>query len=227
MSKSESKLINMKKFITIAGNIGAGKSSLVYMLSQRLGWKPFFEPVSNNPYLADFYKDMATWGFHSQIFFLSHRLRVYRELADCRSSVILDRSLYEDAEIFARNLYTKGIMNQRDYETYEALYHSLISFLPTPDLMIYLRASTNTLVGRIKKRGRDFEQTIKSDYLAQLNQAYEVWISSFSLCPVLTIPTDNLDFVSMPNHMNLILRKVKEKIAGKEEVVFLPEEYST
>jgi len=216
----------MKKFITIAGNIGAGKSSLVRMLSSRLGWEPFFEPVANNPYLADFYEDMKAWGFHSQIFFLSHRLRVYRELADYRSSVILDRSLYEDAEIFARNLFTKGVMNQRDYETYEALYHSLVSFLPTPDLMIYLRASVSTLSGRIKKRGRDFEQTIKPDYLDQLNQAYEAWISSFSLCPVLTIPADNLDFVSMPDHMDLIVKKVDEKISGKEEVVFLPEEYS-
>ncbi len=216
----------MKKFITIAGNIGAGKSSLVQMLSNRLGWKPFFEPVANNPYLADFYEDMKAWGFHSQIFFLSHRLRVYRELADCQSSVILDRSLYEDAEIFARNLFTKGIMNQRDHETYEALYHSLVSFLPTPDLMIYLRASVSTLSGRIIKRGRDFEKTIKSDYLDQLNQAYEAWISNFSLCPVLTIPTDNLDFVSMPDHLDLIVRKVDEKISGKEEVVFLPEEYS-
>ena len=216
----------MKKFITIAGNIGVGKSSLVQMLSNRLGWKPFFEPVANNPYLADFYEDMKAWGFHSQIFFLSHRLRVYRELADCQSSVILDRSLYEDAEIFARNLFTNGIMNQRDYETYEALYHSLISFLPTPDLMIYLRASVSTLSGRIIKRGRDFEKTIKSDYLDQLNQAYEAWISNFSLCPVLTIPTDNLDFVSMPDHLDLIVRKVDEKISGKEEVVFLPEEYS-
>ena len=217
----------MKKFITVSGNIGAGKSSLVEKLSQRLEWVPFFEPVSNNPYLADFYEDMAAWGFHSQIFFLSHRLRVYRKLSDCRSSVILDRSLYEDAEIFARNLYTNGIMNQRDFETYDALYRSLTSFLPTPDLMIYLRASISTLIGRIKKRGRDFEQTIKTDYLTQLNQAYEMWISNFSLCPVLCIPTDNLDFVSMPKHMDLILTKVKEKIAGKEEVIFSPEEYST
>lgn len=215
----------MKKFITVAGNIGVGKSSLVQMLSQRLGWEPFFEPVSNNPYLADFYEDMKAWGFHSQVFFLSHRLRVYRELADCRSSVILDRSLYEDAEIFARNLYLKGIMSQRDYGTYEALYRSLISFLPTPDLIIYLRASVDTLVGRIKKRDRDFEQTIKRDYLDNLNQAYDLWISNFSLCPVLTIPTDNLDFVSMPKHMNLIIQKVEEKISGKEEVKFLPEEY--
>ncbi|MCJ7804163.1 deoxynucleoside kinase [Patescibacteria group bacterium] len=215
----------MKKFITIAGNIGVGKSSLVQMLSQRLGWEPFFEPVSNNPYLADFYKDMKAWGFHSQVFFLSHRLRVYRELADCRSSVVLDRSLYEDAEIFAHNLYLQGIMSQRDFETYEALYRSLISFLPTPDLIIFLRASIDTLVGRIKKRDRDFEQTIRRDYLDNLNQAYDLWISNFSLCPVLTIPTDNLDFVSMPKHMDLIIQKVEEKISGKEEVKFFPEEY--
>jgi deoxyadenosine/deoxycytidine kinase len=215
----------MKKFITIAGNIGAGKSSLVQMLSQRLGWEPFFEPVTNNPYLADFYKDMKAWGFHSQVFFLSHRLKVYRELADCRSSVILDRSLYEDAEIFARNLYLKGIMSQRDYETYEALYRSLIGFLPTPDLIIFLRASVDTLIGRIKKRDRDFEQTIKRDYLDNLNEAYDLWISNFSLCPVLTIPTDSLDFVSMPKHLDLIIQKIEEKISGKEEVKFLPEDY--
>ena len=217
----------MKKFITIAGNIGAGKTSLVQMLSQRLGWEPFFEPVSNNPYLADFYDDMSAWGFHSQVFFLSHRLRVYRELADCGASVILDRSLYEDAEIFARNLYNNGVMNQRDFETYDALYRSLMSFLPTPDLVIYLRASISTLVERIKKRGRDFEQTIQEDYLKQLNQAYETWILNFSLCPVLTIPSDDLDFVSMPKHMDLVLQKVKEKIAGKDEVVFTPEECSS
>jgi len=215
----------MNKFITIAGNIGAGKSTLVYMLSQRLRWEPFFEPVANNPYLADFYQDMATWGFHSQIYFLSHRLRVYSELSKSNSSVILDRSLYEDAEIFAHNLFRRGIMNQRDYDTYESLYQSLVDFLPAPDLMIYLRASTETLIERIKKRGRDYEKTISPDYLAQLNESYETWISKFSLCPVLTIPTDNLDFVSMPKHMDLVHRKVEEKIAGKDEVIFLPEEY--
>lgn len=215
----------MKKFITVAGNIGAGKSSLVDMLSQRLRWKPFFEPVANNPYLADFYEDMPSWGFHSQVYFLSHRLRVYSELSKCRTSVVLDRSLYEDAEIFAHNLFKKGIMSKRDYKTYEALYLSLISFLPTPDLMIYLRASTGTLIKRIKKRGRAYEKTIQPEYLAQLNEAYEIWISAFSFCPVLTIPSDNLDFVSMPDHMDLIHKKVKEKIAGKDEVIFLPEEY--
>lgn len=215
----------MKKFITIAGNIGAGKTSLVHLLSQRLRWEPFFEPEANNPYLSDFYKDMHAWGFQSQVYFLSHRLRVYRELADCRNSVILDRSLYEDAEIFAHNLFINGFMTQRDYKTYEALYQSLVSFLPTPDLIIYVRASIDTLTNRISKRGRDYETSIKPEYLIQLNDAYEKWISNFSLCPVLTIPSDNLDFISMPKHMDLILQKVKDKIAGKDEVVFLPEEY--
>ena len=217
----------MKKFITVAGNIGAGKSSLVEKLSQQLKWQPFYEPVANNPYLADFYRDMPAWGFHSQVYFLTHRLRVYHDLVECPSSVILDRSLYEDAEIFARNLYLNGNMERRDYETYEDLYKSLLCFLPTPDLVIYLRASVDTLKQRIHQRGREYERSIDPGYLSQLNQAYEEWITSFSLCPVLTIPADNLDFVSQSQHMDLILRKVQEKIAGKDEVVFLPEEYNT
>jgi deoxyadenosine/deoxycytidine kinase len=216
----------MKKFITIAGNIGAGKSSLVARLSQELGWQPFYEPVTNNPYLADFYENMPAWGFHSQVYFLTHRLHVYHDLSEASSSVILDRSLYEDAEIFARNLYLNGNMSQRDYETYEALYQSLLCFLPTPDLVIYLRASVTTLQQRIHLRGREYEKSIDQGYLSQLNKAYESWISSFSLCPVLTVPADNLDFVSEPKHMALILKKVQDKIAGKDEVVFLPEEYS-
>jgi len=216
----------MKKFITVSGNIGAGKSSLVRLLSSRLRWRPFFEPESNNPYLADFYEDMPAWGFHSQIFFLSHRLRVYRELSDCPGSVILDRSLYEDAEIFACNLYQKGIMARRDFETYDALYQSLLTFLPVPDLVIYLRASVGTLVDRIRQRNRDYEKSIDPAYLEQLNSAYEKWINRFALCPVLTVPADNLDFVTQPRHMDLIVDKVREKIAGKDEVPFLPEEYN-
>ena len=216
----------MEKFITIAGNIGAGKSSLVDKLCRELKWQPFYEPVTHNPYLSDFYENMKAWGFHSQVYFLTHRLRVYHELRQYPGSVILDRSLYEDAEIFAHNLYLNGIMERRDYETYEALYHSLLNFLPTPDLVIYLRASIDTLQHRIRLRGRDYEKSIDPDYLAQLNTAYEKWINSFSLCPILIVPADNLDFVSQPAHMNLILQKVREKIAGKDEVVFLPEEYS-
>ncbi len=217
----------MKKFITVAGNIGVGKSSLVRRLSHRLSYQPFFEPESNNPYLADFYQDMNAWSFHSQIFFLGHRLRVYRDLTDCPDSVILDRSLYEDAEIFAHNLFLNGHLTRRDYDTYEALYQSLLAFLPAPDLVIYLRASVSTLVERIQQRDRDYERTIDAVYLEQLNNAYDAWISGFSLCPVLTIPADNLDFVSHSNHLELILNKVQEKIAGKDEVIFLPGEYTS
>ncbi len=217
----------MKKFITVAGNIGAGKSSLVKMLSSQLKWQPFFEPVTSNPYLADFYQDMPAWGFHSQIYFLTHRLQVYHDLIKYPSSVILDRSLYEDAEIFARNLFLNGVMSQRDYETYETLYLSLLNFLPTPDLVIYLRASVSTLQQRIHLRGRDYEMSINAAYLEQLNKSYENWISAFSLCPVLTIPADDLDFVSRPPHMKLILTKVQEKLSGKDEVSFLPEEYNS
>ena len=214
----------MKKFIIVAGNIGVGKSSLVRRLSHRLKWQPFFEPEANNPYLPDFYKDMQAWSFHSQIFFLGHRLRVYRDLTDYPDSVVLDRSLYEDAEIFAHNLYLNGFMTRRDYDTYEALYQSLLAFLPAPDLVIYLRASVPTLVERIQQRNRDYEKTIDTGYLEQLNSAYETWIAGFSACPVLTIPADNLDFVSHSRHLELILSKVQEKIAGKDEVIFLPGE---
>ncbi len=214
----------MKKFIIVAGNIGVGKSSLVRRLSHRLKWQPFFEPEANNPYLPDFYKDMQAWSFHSQIFFLGHRLRVYRDLTDYPDSVVLDRSLYEDAEIFAHNLYLNGFMTRRDYDTYEALYQSLLAFLPAPDLVIYLRASVPTLVERIQQRNRDYEKTIDTGYLEQLNSAYEAWIAGFSVCPVLTIPADNLDFVSHSRHLELILSKVQEKIAGKDEVIFLPGE---
>jgi deoxyadenosine/deoxycytidine kinase len=141
----------MKKIIAIAGNIGAGKSTLVRLFSQRLEWDPFFEPVSENPYLADFYNDMPAWGFHSQIYFLTHRVRIHQQLFKHPSSVIQDRSIYEDAEVFACNLYQQGYISQRDYETYHLLYTTLTEFLPPPDLVIYLRASIPTLVKRIQK----------------------------------------------------------------------------
>ena len=218
--------MGIKKFITVAGNIGAGKSTLVKLLSERLDWQPFYEPVANNPYLADFYKDMNSWSFHSQVFFLTHRLCVYQELSVWPTSVILDRSLYEDAEIFAGNLFAQGYMNQRDYKTYQQLYSILLNFLPTPDLVVYLRCSVSTLMDRIHKRGRDFERSMDSSYLETLNQAYEKWIAEFTLCPILTVPADDLNLVANPQHMDLIVRKVQEKIAGKEEVIFLPEEYN-
>jgi deoxyadenosine/deoxycytidine kinase len=217
--------VGIKKFITVAGNIGAGKSTLVKLLSERLDWQPFYEPVANNPYLADFYKDMNSWSFHSQVFFLTHRLCVYQELSSWPTSVILDRSLYEDAEIFAGNLFAQGYMNERDYKTYQQLYAILLNFLPTPDVVIYLRCSVPTLLERIQKRGRDFERSMDSSYLETLNRAYEKFIAGFTLCPILTVPADDLNLVANPQHMDLIVSKVREKIAGKEEVSFLPEEY--
>ncbi len=214
----------MKKFIAVAGNIGVGKSTLVDLLCQRLGWQPFYEPVTENPYLADFYNNMHAWSFHSQIFFLTHRLRIHQQILRHEGSVIQDRSIYEDADIFARNLYLQGYLSQRDYETYYALYQTIAEFLPPPDLVIYLRASVETLQNRIRQRARHYERGISHEYLARLNQLYEEWIAAFTLCPVLTVPADNLDYVAHPRHLDLILKKVQDKLTGKEEVVFSPEE---
>jgi len=214
----------MKKFVAVAGNIGVGKSTLVKMLCERLEWAPFYEPVSENPYLADFYADMAAWAFHSQVFFLTRRLRIHHELSMHPGSVIQDRSLYEDAEIFAQNLYLQGFMQERDYLSYRELYETAVQLLPPPDLMIYVRASVPTLISRISMRGRDYERTIAPEYLTGLNDLYETWISNFVLCPVLTIPADDLDYVAHSGHLSLIVAKVDEKLTGNEEVVFEAEE---
>lgn len=210
----------MKRFIAVAGNVGVGKSALTGLLAERLNWEPFFEAVDENPYLADFYADMRAWSFHSQIFFLSRRLRHHRQLLDHPNSVVQDRSVYEDAEIFARNLYVQGDMGERDYRSYRELYEVLTSFLPPPDLVIYLRAELPTLQRRIAKRGRDYEQDISPDYLERLNQLYEEWVGSLTLCPVLTIPADELDFVAHDTHLTLITEKVLEKLQGREEITF-------
>ena len=216
----------MKKFIVVAGNIGVGKSTLVKLLCEYMAWEPFYEPVTDNPYLADFYQDMQSWAFHSQIFFLTHRLRIHRKLLDRPGSVMQDRSVYEDAEVFARNLFLQGSINERDYHTYLELYQVLTEFLPPPDLVIYLRASISTLIDRIMIRDRGYERTITPTYLEQLNDLYEDWVNHFILCPVLAVPADNLDYVSHPRHLQLIINKVNQKLSGKEEVVFSPEEVS-
>jgi len=210
----------MKKFVAVAGNIGVGKSTLVALLCNNLGWQPFYEPVADNPYLADFYADMQTWAFHSQIFFLTHRLRMHRQLLDHPTSVLQDRTVYEDAEVFANNLYQQEMIHPRDFRTYQELYEVLTEFLPPPDLVVYLRASVPTLFARISSRGRDFERQITPEYLEQLNELYEDWIAGFSLCPVLTVPSDDLDYVANTSHLELIASKVQEKLTGKEEVVF-------
>ena len=161
-----------KRFVAIAGNVGVGKSTLTGLLAERLGWEPFFEAVDENPYLADFYGDMRAWSFHSQIFFLSRRLRHHRQLLDRPNSVVQDRSVYEDAEVFACNLYVQGDMDERDYQSYRDLYEVLTSFLPPPDLVVYLRASVTTVVQRIEQRGRDYEKGISTEYLERLNALY-------------------------------------------------------
>ncbi len=214
----------MKKFVAIAGNIGVGKSTLVKMLCDQMSWDPFYEPVTENPYLADFYQNMSAWAFHSQIFFLAHRLRSHFNLAQHPNSVIQDRSVYEDAEIFARNLYQQGSIQERDYWTYRELYETAVQFLPPPELVIYLRASVPTLLNRINSRGRDYERKIAPEYLQNLNVLYEAWIENFTLCPVLAVPADDLDYVAHPGHLRLIVAKVDEKLTGKEEVVFEAEE---
>lgn len=209
----------MKYFIAIAGNIGVGKSTLTGLLAQRLKWEPFYEAVEDNPYLADFYQDMRRWSFHSQIFFLSRRLRHHRALVDHPNSVVQDRSVYEDAEVFARNLYRQGNMGERDYRSYRELYEVLTMFLPSPDLVVYLRASVPTLQQRIALRGREFEREISAQYLAQLNELYEEWTANFTLCPVLTIPADALDFVKNHVHLDLIANKIMDMLQGKEVVI--------
>ncbi len=214
----------MKKFIAVAGNIGVGKSTLVELLCQRLGCDPIFEPEANNPYLADFYQDMHRWGFNSQIYFLALRARFHRQLIAQPGSIIQDRTIYEDAEIFARNLYLQGNMDERDYQTYYLLYQVLTEFLPPPDLVIYLRSSVATLVRRIALRNRSYERQIAPEYLERLNHLYEQWIAGFSLCPVLTVPADALDYVAHSRHLDLIVQKVNEKLTGKEEVIFAADE---
>jgi deoxyadenosine/deoxycytidine kinase len=210
----------MKKFIAIAGNVGVGKSTLTTLLCEFYLWEPFYEAVDDNPYLADFYQDMKTWAFHSQIFFLSRRLSHHAQILKRPGTVIQDRTVYEDAEVFARNLYEQGDISERDYGSYRALYETVIHIIPPPDLLIYLQASVPTLLARIRKRGRDYEQGISTGYLDQLNRLYEEWIEQFTLCPVLTIPADSLDFVRNDTHLAQISARVLDKLHGKEVVVF-------
>lgn len=202
-----------KCFVAIAGNIGVGKSSLTALLAQRLNWRPLYEAATENPYLADFYRDMRRWSFHSQVFFLTRRVRHHQELACSPHPVVQDRTIYEDAEVFARNLYEQGHMDARDYATYVALYEVLRQLLPPPHLLVYLKASVPVLLQRIAWRGRDFERDISPGYLEQLNMLYERWIATFTLCPVLTIDTDRLDFVHFTTDTEEVVMRIQDRCA--------------
>lgn len=211
-----------KRLVLVAGNIGAGKTSLTERLGSRLGWRTAYESVADNPYLTDFYADMKSWSFHLQIFFLGHRAEQYLELAAGPQSAISDRSIYEDAYIFARALYHLGNLHERDYLAYRRLFDLVVGNLPAPDLLIYLKCSVPALMERIHQRGREMESSITADYLALLESFYEDWLQNFDVCPVLTIPSDDLDFVHKPRHLDLVVGRIQDKLAGKEEIVFPP-----
>lgn len=184
------------RFIAIAGNIGAGKTELTAFLCRKYGLKPFYEPNDQNPYLEDFYRDMKTWAFRSQVFFLTHKFRLHRELEREAGTALQDRTIYEDAEIFARNLARQRLIDKRDWQTYWELYETIASSLRPPDLMIYLRCPVRTLKARIRLRGRKMEQDIPTAYLKRLNDLYENWFERYTLSPVLVLPTDTLDYVT-------------------------------
>lgn len=202
-----------KCFVAIAGNIGVGKSTLTSLLASSLGWSPYFEPEADNPYLSDFYADMRRWSFHSQVFFLANRVQQHKQLLERGEDVVLDRSVYEDAEIFARNLHLRGDMSERDWQTYESLYRTMASLLRPPDLIVYLRASVPTLMRRIANRGRDYERNIEPAYLTSLNTLYEDWVQRFDACAVLTIETDNLNIVSDAGDLSQVIARIRAKLA--------------
>lgn len=204
--------VKKKFFLAVAGNIGSGKSSLTNLLSAHFHWTPYFESVEDNPYLSDFYADMTRWSFNLQVYFLSNRFRSHKAITEGPDSVILDRAIYEDAEIFARNLFEIGKMEKRDYENYVALYEVMTEYLRAPDLLIYLRANIDTLMRQISLRGRDFEQSIRREYLEQLNRHYESWIAWYSKGPSLIIESDSLDFVKRPDDLTTVVGLIKRNL---------------
>jgi deoxyadenosine/deoxycytidine kinase len=201
------------RYIALAGNIGAGKSSLTGLLSKHFGWEAYYESVEDNPYLADFYEDMRRWSFNLQIYFLSARFRNQKQMLGERASFIQDRTIYEDVEIFARNLYEMGLMSERDYVNYRDLFHEMSDYLRPPDLLIYLRAKVPTLVNQIQLRGRDYENSIRIDYLERLNGLYEGWIDRYPH-EKLIIETDELDFVNNKEDLGKVISLIEQRLFG-------------
>jgi len=184
------------RYLAISGNIGTGKSTLIEFLTQHFSIRPLFEPNEQNPFIADFYADMPRWAFHSQVFFLIQKFKLHQEMANASSPVVLDRTIYEDAEIFATNLARTGILSGREYETYWSLYQTLVALLRPPDLLIYLRCSLDTIRRRIAQRGRPEERALPDDYLKRLNRLYDRWFTRYDRSPTIVIRTDRIDYVS-------------------------------
>jgi len=200
-------------YVAIAGNIGAGKSSLTGLLADNFEWNAYYESVDDNPYLSDFYEDMRRWSFNLQIYFLSSRFKHQKEMLSKNKNVIQDRTIYEDVEIFARNLHNMNLMSDRDFQNYSSLFDEMSFYLRPPDLLIYLRAEVPTLVKQIQQRGRDYENTIRIDYLEKLNKLYEDWIDRYSH-EKLIIDTDNLDFVNEQEDLGKVIELVEQRLFG-------------
>jgi len=200
--------------IAVAGNIGVGKTTLTKLLAKNFNWEPHFESVDNNPYLDNFYTDMQRWAFNLQVYFLNKRFRQLKEIQDSGKNIIQDRTIYEDAEIFAPNLHAMGLMTSRDFDNYSSLFDLMESFVKGPDLLIYLRASVPTLVKQIQSRGREYEASIRIDYLTRLNERYEAWISEYSSGKLLIIDTDDLDFSTNQEDLSFVIDKVNAELHG-------------
>ncbi len=203
-------------FVVISGNIAVGKTTLSQRLAVALQWKPYMEDFTGNPYLADFYDDMAAWSFHSQIFFLARRLQHHHAITHYPGHVLQDRSVYEDAEIFAHNLYLRGLISARDYDCYRALYDGVSGFLPPPSLVIYLQAPVSLLIERIKQRGRDYEQMISAQYLDDLNQLYEDWIGRWSASPLLRLKMQDYDILQDADAVGRIIQQVQAMLPSSD-----------
>jgi deoxyadenosine/deoxycytidine kinase len=200
--------------IAVAGNIGAGKTTLAEMLAKHYNWTAHYEDVDLNPYLNDFYNDMQRWSFNLQIYFLNSRFNQIIDIRKSGKTVIQDRTIYEDAEIFAPNLHSMGLMSTRDFKNYKSLFDLMVSLIQPPDLLIYLRASIPTLVNQIQKRGREYENSIRLDYLKQLNERYEKWVTGYKMGKLLVINVDNLDFTTNPEDLSSIIDKIDAQIHG-------------
>ncbi|MEO6882435.1 MAG: deoxynucleoside kinase [Bacteroidia bacterium] len=204
--------------IAIAGNIGSGKTTLTTLLSKHYNWQPHFEDVNDNPYINDFYEEMQRWSFNMQVYFLSTRFRQVTEIHESGKNVIQDRTIFEDAYIFAPNLHAMGLMTTRDYENYMSMFKLMNSFIKAPDLLIYLRASVPTLVKQIQKRGREYEEAIRLDYLKRLNERYEAWISTYEEehkgGKLLVVDVDENNFSERPEDLGVIIKKIDAEING-------------